>query len=111
MPDTMTPLVAVAVDQAAFSYDKPYTYRWPADLPTPSVGLRVTVPFGNGNRRRQGIVMQVLEGAVGAGYKPVASVVDAEPLLSEEMVALDKKMRHWRIFFAIISITVTDRTA
>ncbi len=93
MPDTMTPLVAVAVDQAAFSYDKPYTYRWPADLPTPSVGLRVTVPFGNGNRRRQGIVMQVLEGAVGAGYKPVASVVDAEPLLSEEMVALARFMQ------------------
>ncbi len=93
MADTMARLVSVAVDQATFSYDKPYTYRWPSDLPSPAVGLRVTVPFGNGNRRRQGIVMAVLEGETGAGYKPVAAVVDAEPLLNEEMVALARFMQ------------------
>ncbi len=93
MPDTGVQLVKVAVDQAAFSYDKPYTYRWPSDLSTPAVGLRVTVPFGSGNRRRQGIVMEVLRGSTGAGYKPVSAVVDEQPLLNEEMVALARFMQ------------------
>ncbi len=83
-----TMLVKIAVDQAAFSYDKAYTYRWPSDLGEPAVGTRVLVPFGSGNRRRQGLVLEVFGGGVGAGYKPVHEVIDDQPLLSEEMLAL-----------------------
>jgi len=83
-----TILVKVAVDQATVSYDKEYTYLWPADLGTPQKGVRVLVPFGNGNRRRQGLVLEILQGMVGAGYKPVYALIDDTPILDDEMLAL-----------------------
>ena len=88
-----TTLVKIAVDQAAFSYDKAYTYRWPSDLGEPAFGARVLVPFGSGNRRRQGLVLEVLEGGAGAGYKPVHAVIDPQPLLNSEMLALARFMQ------------------
>ncbi len=88
-----TTLVKIAVDQATFSYDKAYTYRWPSDLGEPIVGVRVLVPFGSGNRRRQGLVLEILEGGLGAGYKSVHTVIDTEPLLNREMLELAQFMQ------------------
>ncbi len=93
MPETPAVLASIAVDQAAFSYDKPYTYRWPPSLGKPQVGLRVLVPFGGGNRRRQGLVLEIREGVAGAGYKDILSAVDEQPLLDTEMVALARFMQ------------------
>ncbi len=90
MPDMA---VQIAVEQAAFSFDKLYTYRWPADLGEPQVGVRVLVPFGNGNRRRQGLVMAVGADADYPRLKPVSSVVDDTPLLTPEMLALARFMQ------------------
>ena len=87
MPQTS--VVKVAVEQASFSYDKPYSYRWSSDeLGEPRPGLRVIVPFGGGNRRRQGLVLEADGDTDPARCKPVLSRVDVEPLLTEEMVAL-----------------------
>ncbi len=90
MPDLA---VQIAVEQAAFSFDKLYTYRWPADLGEPQVGVRVLVPFGSGNRRRQGLIMALATDADYPRLKPVSAVVDDEPLLSPEMVALARFMQ------------------
>ena len=84
----MPQVVRVAVDQTAFGYDKLYSYRWPADLGDPVPGIRVIVPFGGGNRRRQGLVMELCEDGEAAGCKPVHSRVDEQPLLTPEMLAL-----------------------
>lgn len=86
-------VVRVAVDQATFSFDKLYSYLWPADLTPPQVGVRVLVPFGGGNRTRQGLVMECVEQNDTAGLKAVSSVLDAEPLLSPEMVELAQFMQ------------------
>ena len=86
-------VVKIAVDQATFSFDKPYSYLWPADLGTPQVGVRVLVPFGGGNRTRQGLVLSCEEMADTAGLKAVMSVMDKTPLLSPEMVALARFMQ------------------
>ena len=88
-----TTVVRIAVDQAAFSFDKLYSYLWPADLGEPQVGVRVLVPFGGGNRTRQGLVMECTEQASTAGLKAVLSAVDAQPLLSAEMVSLARFMQ------------------
>lgn len=58
-----------------------------------AVGLRVLVPFGGGNRRRQGLVLEIREGVAGAGYKDILSAVDEQPLLDTEMVALARFMQ------------------
>lgn len=93
MPEGTATLVKIAVDQASLSYDKLYTYLWPDALGEPRVGLRVLVPFGGGNRRRQGIVLEVFSGTTGAGYKSVLEAVDTEPLLNEELLSLAKFMQ------------------
>ena len=92
MPITYT-TVKIAVEQATFSFDKEYSYLWPSDLGEPQVGVRVLVPFGNGNRRRQGIVTEVSEETEVTRLKPVHSVMDEEPLLSAEMLALARFMQ------------------
>ncbi len=87
-------VVQIAVDQAAFSYDKPYSYRWPETLGRPQVGLRVLVPFGNGDRRRQGLLVGCAQPeTVPSRLKTVAAVIDEQPLLNEEMLALARFMQ------------------
>ena len=86
-------VVRIAVDQATFSFDKLYSYLWPAELPPPQIGVRVLVPFGGGNRTRQGLVMECVQPSDTAGLKSVLSVLDAEPLLSPEMVELAQFMQ------------------
>ena len=86
-------VVRIAVDQATFSFDKLYSYLWPAELTPPQVGVRVLVPFGGGNRTRQGLVMECFRQENTAGLKVVSSVLDPEPLLSPEMVELARFMQ------------------
>jgi len=86
-------VVHIAVEQATFSFDKLYSYLWPDALGVPQVGVRVLVPFGGGNRTRQGLVMACAEQEASAGLKSVLSVMDAQPLLSPEMVALAQFMQ------------------
>ena len=86
-------VVHIAVEQTAFSFDKLYTYLWPASLGVPQVGVRVLVPFGGGNRTRQGLVMECATQPQTAGLKAVSSVMDGEPLLNSEMLALARFMQ------------------
>lgn len=83
-----TTVVHIAVEQATFSFDKLYSYLWPAVLGEPQVGVRVLVPFGGGNRAQQGLVMACVVQEQTAGLKSVLSVMDAQPLLSPEMLSL-----------------------
>ena len=55
-------VAAVSVSKALYAIDKPYTYLIPADLEqTLRPGMRVLVPFGNGNRGCDGIVLSIRE--------------------------------------------------
>lgn len=83
-------IVSVAVDQTVYQIDKPYDYLVPtllADKIKP--GVRVLVPFGNGNIRKTGIVLSFSEDE-SKRLKTVAAVLDDEPVLSEEMLLLAK---------------------
>ena len=79
-------IAKIAVASANFAIDKPYSYRLPLGLQL-QPGMRVTVPFGAGNRRTEGIVLSLEEGE-GEDLKPVDSVLDQEPLLSPHMLQL-----------------------
>ena len=81
----------IAVSAANFAIDKPYSYAIPQGMElTP--GQRVTVPFGRGNRRSEGVVLSV-EDADGHGLKTVEQVLDEKPLLSGTMLRLAAFMR------------------
>lgn len=84
----MIPIARIAVDQTAYHFDKPFDYIIPENLKDRvGPGCRVLVPFGRGDRQRQGIVLSCFEGS-GEKLKQIADMPDEQPLLSEEMLRL-----------------------
>ena len=81
----------IAVSAANFAIDKPYSYWIPRDM-TLAPGQRVTVPFGRGNRRAEGVVLSVEEGSQ-EGLKTVEAVLDESPLLSPLQLRLAAFLR------------------
>ena len=76
----------IAVENTAYSFDKPFSYHIPENLLNKcKKGVRVLVPFGRGNKKRQGIVLNVFE-SENEELKSIFSVLDDEPVLSAEMI-------------------------
>ncbi len=84
----------VAVEKANYSFDREFDYLIPAHLADDCApGKRVLVPFGRGNSRRQGIVTEVAPTDSAEGLKAVLSVLDAEPVLSAQMLGTARFMK------------------
>ena len=87
-------IVKVAVSAAPYSIDKPYDYLVPEPLLEAAVpGVRVTVPFGRGNRTSEGIILARVQGEKVQGLKPLDSVLDSGPVLDGDGIALALWMR------------------
>ncbi|GAB2024021.1 primosomal protein N' [Lactovum odontotermitis] len=106
----MKKIAQVIVDVPLLQTDRPYSYLVPAELSELVLaGERVHVPFGNGGRLVQGIVTSISpenEAEQLAGdtrLKEIAELLDVEPVLSEELLALADDMRH-KVFSYKISI-------
>ena len=80
-------IVQVAVEGLIYAIDRPYTYLLPEALAQARPGCRVSVPFGSGNRLREGMVLSAAEGE-GPELKAVSELLDPEPVLSEGMLRL-----------------------
>ena len=79
----------VAVESAVFTFDKAFDYAVPAELePLVKKGSRVTVPFGNGNKKRIGVVFELSDSTDSKRTKKITEVLDKEPLLNGEMLSL-----------------------
>ncbi len=80
-------VATVAVDNTFFSLDTDYSYSVPALMqPQIAVGCEVTVPFGRGDKKRDGIVVALNESEDAGAIKSIATVGDK--VLSDEMVQL-----------------------
>nr|WP_326184074.1 primosomal protein N' [uncultured Oscillibacter sp.] len=87
-------IVKVAVSAAPYSIDKPYDYLVPEHLLEAAVpGVRVTVPFGRGNRETEGILLSRSTGGKTPGLKPLKAVLDREPVLDRADIELALWMR------------------
>ena len=85
-------LAEVVIDGAAGSFDKRYTYAIPEKLQEIALcGCRVTVPFGKGDTKKQGMILRVFTGEITPKTKEILSVTDSEPILNDEMI----KMCEW----------------
>ena len=73
-------IAKIAVSAATFAIDKPYSYHVPEDLAL-APGMRVTVPFGRGNRRSEGVVLTIEDGE-DRSLKAVERSLDEEPVLT-----------------------------
>lgn len=82
-------IAKVAVELSATYFDKPYSYIVPAELCKYALpGCRVTVPFGGGNRKKPGLILELSSDTEIEKLKPILSVLDKAPLLSNEMLEL-----------------------
>ena len=79
-------IAKIAVSAATFAIDKPYSYAIPEEMAL-QPGQRVTVPFGRGNRRCEGVVLSVEEGSA-EGLKAVEKCLDEEPVVSQHLLRL-----------------------
>ena len=84
-------IAKIAVSAANFAIDKPYSYFAPDEMEL-KPGVRVTVPFGRGNRNVEGVVLQV-EAGQQDGLKTVTQKLDDTPLLTETMLKLAAFLR------------------
>lgn len=85
-------VASVAVEAATYAIDKPYEYIVPEELFGKVVpGVRVRVSFGRGNRRTEGIVLDVRsvdsEG-INTKLKAITSIVDEIPVLDSNLIKL-----------------------
>ena len=81
-------IAIVAVEKTFFNIDSDFDYLIPDDLVKEiKIGTMVKVPFGNGNRLRDGIVVN-LYSAINTSLKSIKSTVGDKPLLSAEAVSL-----------------------
>ncbi len=83
-------IAKVAVDQALYHFDKPFDYLIPSEWAQwARPGCRVLVPFGGGDRKRQGLILEVgSAAALPEKIKQIVSVMDSEPLLNDEMLQM-----------------------
>ena len=88
------PVASVAVEKAAFSFDREFDYLVPAHLAADcAVGKRVLVPFGRGDSRRQGIVTALTASGGDGRLKPLLAVLDSEPVMSEKLLETARFMK------------------
>lgn len=90
----MEKIAKIIVDVPLMQTDKPYSYAIPEELAEGvSLGSRVHVPFGKGNRLLQGFVVGFGEEEI-QDLKPIQAVLDFEPVLNQEQLDLAEQMRH-----------------
>lgn len=80
----------VAVSRAAYGFDNEYSYSIPEHLAKDvTVGVRVVVPFGKGNKKMIGLVTGTYEDSEFSGeLKPIVTLVDRESLVTPEIMKI-----------------------
>lgn len=104
----MQKVAKVIVDVPTMQTDQPFTYLVPENLKEQlAVGMRVEVPFGNGNRHVQGFVLAIEPMAAtvldetNVQLKELVAVLDLKPVLNTEMLALADYMKEKTFAFKI----------
>lgn len=81
-------IVKIAVENAVYTFDKLFSYAVPDKLcGSAAVGVRVIVPFGKGNKKRQGIILSVEHGSHD-NLKYIIDITDEAPVISSELAEL-----------------------
>ena len=97
----------IIVDVPLMQTDRPYSYLVPEAMQEQiAIGMRVHVPFGKGNRLLQGFIIGLEEQENLRDFpelKPIAELLDYEPVLNQEQLDLADQMRH-TVFSYKISI-------
>lgn len=82
-------IARVAVAAATYTIDKPYDYLVPESLAERArAGVRVTVPFGRGNKASEGVILTLSQESRRAELKALLEVLDSEAVLGPQQIKL-----------------------
>ncbi len=93
----------IAVSAASYAIDRPYLYLLHGEMAEAAQpGMRAVVPFGNGNRPVEGVILAVGEVPEQTDFalKAVLNLLDDRPVLDEKAIALALWMRE-RLFCTV----------
>lgn len=94
-------IARLAVSAATYAIDKPYDYIVPESLADKIVpGIRVSIPFGRGNRRSEGVVLSVQRSSERDKLKAIEAVLDEKPIITKDQIKLALWM-HERFFCTV----------
>lgn len=101
----MDRIAQVVVDVPTMQTDIPYSYKIPALLSNVlEVGMRVVVPFGRGERRIQGFIVEIVTSTGESqtdNLKEIIAPMDLHPVLNTELLALGDYMQRKTFSFKI----------
>ncbi|EQC78888.1 Helicase PriA essential fororiC/DnaA-independentDNA replication [Enterococcus sp. HSIEG1] len=98
----MTYAAEVIVDVPTMQTDQPFTYEIPEYLrAVAETGMRVEVPFGNGDRHIQGFIVGLTDTPPGQPLKPILRLLDLSPVVNEELLQLADYMKKTTFAFKI----------
>ena len=92
-------IAKIAIDDTTYYFDKLYDYIIPIQLSNKILkGQRVLVPFGRGNQKRLGMVLDIEDYPDlsqkgihyfmpnGKAVKPIIKLIDIDPIINQEMI-------------------------
>ncbi|WP_312542841.1 primosomal protein N' [Enterococcus sp.] len=99
----MTHIAEVIVDVPTMQTDQPFTYEVPTELQAViETGMRVEVPFGQGDRHIQGFVVGLSQIAkIDQPLKPITRLLDLSPVVNDELLQLADYMKQTTFAFKI----------
>lgn len=78
-------IAEIAVDNTTYSFDRLFSYKVPNQLSNVKAGQRVLVPFGRGDRFRQGMILSLSYGKE-ENLKEISLILDDKPIFTGEMI-------------------------
>ncbi len=83
-------IAAVAIEKTTLHFDRLFDYLIPEELENKVYpGIRVVVPFGSSNSKRQGMILSVFEDKEDCDkLKSISELLDEKPILSKKQLEL-----------------------
>lgn len=101
----MGKIAVVAISGATREYDRLYHYLVPEEFKESILpGMRVIVPFGRGDRPKEGYVFGFAESSESRPLKKIKKVIDDKPVLTRQMInlAIWMKQRYFCTYGAAV---------
>ncbi len=90
----MRKIAVVVISNTTREYDREYHYLVPEALSDNLLpGMRVIVPFGKGNKQKEGYVLGFAEDSDFAELKEIHKVIDSKPVLIPSLIKLAIRMK------------------
>ena len=88
-------IAEVVLNNVSKSTDNIYHYEIPADMENElSIGMRVTVKFGNGNKLKEAYVVGIVEKSEYSNLKQICEIIDTYVYFDKNAVDMAKFMKH-----------------